>query len=100
MTTTPTLAMPNFNEFFTIETDASGKGIDVVISQQGKPIAYMSRAFGVTKQSWSTYAREMLAIIEAIRLWRPYLLGHKFYIQTDQRSLKYFLDQRVTTPEQ
>jgi hypothetical protein len=26
--------------------------------------------------------------------------GHKFFIQMDQRSLKYFLDQRVVTPEQ
>ncbi|RVW15980.1 Transposon Tf2-8 polyprotein [Vitis vinifera] len=42
----------------------------------------------------------MLAIVEAIRLWRPYLLGRKFYIKTDQRSLKFFLDQRVATPEQ
>lgn len=27
MTTTPTLIMPNFNDSFTIETDASGEGI-------------------------------------------------------------------------
>ncbi|KAA8538683.1 hypothetical protein F0562_028291 [Nyssa sinensis] len=42
----------------------------------------------------------MLAIVEAIRLWRPYLLGRKLFIQTDQHSLKYFLDQRVVMPEQ
>ncbi|KAL6342714.1 hypothetical protein AAG906_013120 [Vitis piasezkii] len=100
MTSTPTLAMPNFTEPFTIETDASGNGIGVVLTQQNKPIAYMSRALGITKQTWSIYAKEMLVIVEAIRLWRPYLLGYKFYIKTDQRSLKFFLDQRVATPEQ
>ena len=42
----------------------------------------------------------MLAIIEAIHMWRLYLLGKKFYIQTDQRSLRYFLEQRIATPEQ
>ncbi|KAL6332966.1 hypothetical protein AAG906_019980 [Vitis piasezkii] len=99
-TTTPTLAMPNFNEPFTIETDASGDGIGAVLTQQGRPIAYMSRALGVTKRSWSIYAKEMLAIVEAIRTWRPYILGRKFFIRTDQRSLKYFLEQRVATSEQ
>jgi hypothetical protein len=100
MTTTPILAMPNFNDTFIVETDASGNGIGAVLQQQGKPIAFMSRALGVSKCSWSTYAKEMLAVVEAICVWRPYLLGQHFIIQTDQRSLKYLLEQRITTPEQ
>ncbi|KAL6349709.1 hypothetical protein AAG906_041116 [Vitis piasezkii] len=88
MTTIPTLAMPNFQQPFTIESDASGDGIGAVLTQQGKPVAFMSRALGVSKLSWSTYAKEMLAIIHAIRTWRPYLLGQKFYIQTDQGASK------------
>jgi hypothetical protein len=56
LTTTPTLVMPDFNEPFTIESDASGNNIGVVLSQQGQPIAFMSRAWGTTKQSWFVYA--------------------------------------------
>lgn len=67
MTSTPTLVMPDFNNIFIIETDASGDGIGAMLQQQGKPIAFMSRALGVAKKSWSTYAKEMLAIVEAIR---------------------------------
>ena len=100
MASTPTLAMPNFQETFTIEADAFGDGIGMVISQQGKPIAFMSRALRVTKKTWSTYVKEMLAIVEAIRTWRPYILGKKFIIQTNQHNLKYFVEQRVATPEQ
>ena len=66
MTTTPTLTMPNFNEPFIIEIDASGEGIGAVLTQQGRPIAYMSWALGITKRSCSTYAKEMLAILQAI----------------------------------
>ncbi|KAA8529847.1 hypothetical protein F0562_034384 [Nyssa sinensis] len=99
MTTTPTLIMPDFNEAFTIETDASGDGIGVVLTQHDKIIAFMRRALGVSKRSWSTYAKEMLAIVEAIRTRRPYLLRRRFLIQTDQRNLKYFLEQRVATPK-
>lgn len=100
MTTTPTLAMPDFNTPFIIQTDASGEGIGAVLTQNGKPLAFMSRSLGVAKQSWSTYAREMLAIVIAIRTWRPYLLGRRFTIQTDQKSLRFLLEQRILTPEQ
>ena len=100
MTITPMLTMPNFNDTFIIETDASGDGIGAVLQQQGKPIAYMSRALGITKKAWSVYNKEMLAIVEAIRIWRPYLLGQGFTIQTDHRSIKFFLEQKVATPEQ
>jgi hypothetical protein len=34
MTTTLILAMPNFNEAFTMETDASGDGIEVVLNNK------------------------------------------------------------------
>ncbi|KAF2308188.1 hypothetical protein GH714_036548 [Hevea brasiliensis] len=72
-----------------------GSGIGAVLTQQGKPIALMSRALGINKQSWSVYAKEMLAIIHAIQTWRPYLLGCNFYIHTDQRSLKHLMEQRI-----
>lgn len=100
MTTTPTLDMPNFNDSFSIEVDTSGVGIGIVLTQSRKPVAYMSRALGVAKSSWSIYAKEMFAIVEAIWLWCPYLLGQKFFITTNQNSLQYFLDQRIATLEQ
>lgn len=100
MVTIPILAMPNFKEPFIIETDASSGGIDAILMQDRKPIAFMSRALGINKQNWSIYAKEMLAIIQAIQTWRTYLLGRKFYIHTDQSSFKHLLDQRVATLEQ
>lgn len=92
--------MPNFKEPFTREIDALGNGIGAVLSQNGKPIAYMSQALGVSKQAWSIYAKEMLAILKAIQLWRPYILGTELFIKTDQRNLKHLLEKCITTPQQ
>lgn len=100
MSSTPVLALPNFEADFTIETDASGTGIGAVLSQGGRPIANISKGLGGRKRAWSTYEKEMLAILEAVRSWRTYLLGRKFHIYTDHRSLRCLLDQRITTPEQ
>lgn len=100
MTKMPMLALPDFTSPFIIQTDASGEGLGAVLTQNGRPIAYMSRSLRVVKQSWSTYAREMLAIVVAVRTWRPHLLGRHFTIQTDQKSLRFLLEQRILTPEQ
>lgn len=41
-------------------------GIQAVLTQQSRPIAFMSQALGTSKLSWSIYVKEMLSIIEAI----------------------------------
>ncbi|WVZ24049.1 hypothetical protein V8G54_002593 [Vigna mungo] len=51
-------------------------------------------------QRQSSYAREFSVITEAIAKFRHYLLGHKFVIKTDQKSLRSLTTQVVHTPEQ
>jgi hypothetical protein len=42
----------------------------------------------------------MLAILHVIELWRSYLLGQRFQIKIDHQSLKYFLEQCISSQEQ
>lgn len=70
------------------------------MSQQGHPIAYFSKKLVSRTQRQSAYTREFYAITEALAKFCHYLLGHKFVIRTDQKSLKSLLDQSLQTPEQ
>ncbi|GJZ45547.1 retrotransposon-related protein [Tanacetum coccineum] len=100
MMTSPVLALPNFEKEFVVETYAFGTGIGAVLHQDGHPIAYLSKALAPRHQALFTYEKDFLAVIMALDRWKGYLLDRHFKIKTDHFSLKYLLDQRLTTPFQ
>ncbi|MCH80266.1 transposon Tf2-1 polyprotein [Trifolium medium] len=100
LTSAPVLNLPDFSKEFLIECDASGGGLGAILMQDGKPIAYYSKALGVRNLTKSAYEKELMAVVLAIQHWRPYLLGRKFVVSTDQKSLKQLLQQRIVTAEQ
>lgn len=88
------------DEVFVVECDASGMGLGVVLVQQGHPFAYISRKLKGRALSLSMCEKEMIAILLAIKKWRQYLIGRRFLIKTDQRCLKFLLDQRLRQESQ
>lgn len=88
------LALPDFNQPFVLECDASGEGIGVVLMQNKHPIAYESRKLSNLERLYSIYDNEMLAIMHALAKFRQYLVGGKFVVRTDHNSLRYFSGQK------
>src|ERR1700722_12765343 len=68
--------------------------------QDEKPIAFESCPIKGKFLHKAIYEKEMLTILHALKKWRRYLMRRHFKVKTDHDSLKYFLEQRLSSEEQ
>ncbi|KAL3502761.1 hypothetical protein ACH5RR_037210 [Cinchona calisaya] len=97
MITAPVVKLPDFSKAFEIETNACGVGVGAVLMQDGHSIAFLRKSLCDRNKGLSIYEKELLALVMAVTKWKHYLLSHHFVIRTDHQSLKYLLEQRLTS---
>jgi hypothetical protein len=89
----PILAYPDFSEDFTLETDASVKGLGAVLFQRqedGKlhQVSYASRALSKAEENYAITELETLAVVWAISHFHHLVYGHV----TDHSAVKAVLN--------
>lgn len=90
---------PTFTKPFVLECDTSGIGLEAVLTQEGKPLAFTGKKLCDFHLGKSTYEKEMMVILHVVNTYWPYLLGSHFKMKTYHHSLKYFLEQRLSSLE-
>ena len=98
LTTAPVLAYPQFQDgasAFILHTDASDRGLGAVLEQDGRVVAYTSRALTQSERNYSVIQRECLAVVYAVKQFRHYLLGRPFQLFTDHAPLQWLSGQKM-----
>ena len=93
LTTAPILRIADPNKDFIVCIDACNDGLDGFLTQEGHAIAYESRKAKIHEKNYGTYDLELADVIHALKMWRHHLIGRKFILMTDNKELKYLLDQ-------
>lgn len=100
----PVLSIYNPTYETELHTDASAKGFGAVLLQrdpddnQMHPVHFMSKKTSPTEEKYHSYYLEILAIAEAIKKFRVYLLGIQFKIVTDCTALTMTLQKKDLPP--
>lgn len=97
MLSAPVLHLLDFAKPFVVECDTSGSGIGVVLHQGVGPLAFFSQPLATRHMGLPAYERELIGLVQAVRHRRAYLWGQPFMVRTDHYSLKFLLDQRLST---
>ena len=83
-----TLCYFDVRKLVTIQVDASGKGLKAALLQEGRPVAFASKALTPTEQRYANIERELLACVFGAEHFHTYVFGQAFTIESDHKPLE------------
>ena len=88
-----------------IEMDASNFALGCILSQKHEgrlhPVAFYSWKMSPAERNYDIHDKEMLAIVNAFKVWRHYCHGARTIpVYTDHNNLKYFMDAKTLNGRQ
>ena len=96
ITEAPVLEYYNPTDDLTIQCDASGKGLGAALLQNGRPIAYFSRALTDTETRYASIEREMLAVVSALERFHQYTFGRFTQVVSDHKPLEMIVKKNLS----
>ncbi|KAF9756185.1 Retrovirus-related Pol polyprotein from transposon opus, partial [Nosema granulosis] len=83
------LFIPDMDGEFTLETDASDTGLGACLRQKDRPVAYLSRTLSGAEKNYGITEREVLAALWAMEKLQYHLVGKKFLLITDHKTIEF-----------
>lgn len=100
LSSAPILGLPNDDDEYVLDTDASEYAISAVLSQRqdrrGVVLAYGSRLLSRAERNYCTTRHKLLAVVYSLKYFKIYPLGKQFCPRTDHAALQW--PQRTPDP--
>ena len=88
----PVLKPPKWDQVFIVQVDASNRGLGAILCQKDEegnehPIVFASRKLLPREEKLSTTEKECLGVVWAVEVFRYYIYGRRFILETDHNPL-------------
>lgn len=88
LTTTPVLGYYDVNKEVKLSVDASSTALGACLLQNGKPVAYATRALTKAEKNYPQIEKEATAIRFACKKFHEYVYGKSLVIESDHKPLE------------
>ena len=88
MTEAPVLQYYSVTEPVVVSADASKNGVEAVLLQNERHVAYASKAFTDSETNYAQIEKELAAVVFGVERFHQYVFMRNFVVETDHKPLE------------